>query len=173
MSKVITFSRTFPFYHPRKGEPTYFVEKIHKSIGGKYSKDFPEPEELNFDAGYFLECEPKHHTIRAGHHFKVGNWFSPRVWSGKPYHSKQIIVAPDIQVKKVWDFEMKPALWADECTYKVNGIEIDSKTIKEIAKNDGLDITDFIFWFAGQNIASSNRKSFSGQIICWNESLDY
>ena len=29
MSKVITFSRYFPSYHPRKGEPTFFVEKIH------------------------------------------------------------------------------------------------------------------------------------------------
>jgi hypothetical protein len=28
MAKVITFSRFFPAYHPRKGEPTYFVEKI-------------------------------------------------------------------------------------------------------------------------------------------------
>lgn len=32
MSKVITFSRTFPAYHPRKGEPTYFVEKFWTSI---------------------------------------------------------------------------------------------------------------------------------------------
>ena len=28
MSRVMTFSRVFPSYHPRKGDPTYFVEAI-------------------------------------------------------------------------------------------------------------------------------------------------
>ena len=29
---VITYSRFFPTYHPRKGEPTFFVEKIWKGL---------------------------------------------------------------------------------------------------------------------------------------------
>lgn len=28
MAKIITFSRTFSGYHPKKGQPTYFVEKV-------------------------------------------------------------------------------------------------------------------------------------------------
>jgi hypothetical protein len=28
MSKVLTFSRVFPSYHPKAGHPTYFVEKM-------------------------------------------------------------------------------------------------------------------------------------------------
>ena len=31
-SKVITFSRYFPAYQTRKGEPTYFVEQIQNSL---------------------------------------------------------------------------------------------------------------------------------------------
>jgi hypothetical protein len=38
MSKVITFSRVFPSYHPKKGQPTYFVEKLYKSFLEKESQ---------------------------------------------------------------------------------------------------------------------------------------
>jgi hypothetical protein len=30
--KVITFSRTYPSYHPKAGQPTYFVEKVWSSL---------------------------------------------------------------------------------------------------------------------------------------------
>lgn len=32
MAKVITFSRQFPSYHPKAGQPTYFVEKVLRSV---------------------------------------------------------------------------------------------------------------------------------------------
>lgn len=32
MAKVITFSRVFPSYHPKAGQPTYFVEAIYKAL---------------------------------------------------------------------------------------------------------------------------------------------
>jgi hypothetical protein len=36
--KPILFSRFFPAYHPKKGQPTYFVEKIwaHLIIDGQH-----------------------------------------------------------------------------------------------------------------------------------------
>jgi hypothetical protein len=43
----------------------------------------------------------------------------------------------------------------------------------EVAKNDGLGIIDFAIWFAGSNAASSKRKPFNGQILCWNDAVDY
>src|SRR5690606_32324000 len=106
MSRVITFSRTFPAYHPRKGEPTYFVEQIQNCLCSMnlplYDKTVDPP--LSFLNSLTNEnVGHKHHTIRAGHRWKAGDWFSPRVWSGKPYNSKQIQFAPDIQIKKVWD----------------------------------------------------------------------
>jgi hypothetical protein len=105
---------------------------------------------------------PKYHTIRAGHHFKVGDFFSPRVWSGKPYASKQIQFAPDIAVKKVWDFEIR------DYRYWLNRKWIGSTSDKmlEIAINDGLGLDDLHSWF-------KYPKPFYGQIICWNENINY
>ena len=180
MSKVITFSRYFPSYHSKKGEHTFFVEKILNGIKPKQENGLvdihllPEPvQEIIND--FQMLCEPtdiKYHTIRSGKRWKVGDKFSPRVWSGKPYASKQITIADDIEVKKIWNFEMKPALWFDECEYFIDGV-LCNGNILEVAKNDGLDIIDFAVWFEGKKAASSKRKPFFGQIICWNENINY
>jgi hypothetical protein len=163
MSRVLTFSRTFPSYHPRKGEPTYFVEKLNKSLPiwkyGIIFTDLIHNDIPFFDIEYYKTCEKKYHTIRAGHRWKVGDNFSPRVWSGKPYQSKQIIIAPDLEVKKVWDFEIK------ENSIMVNSF-LYSGAENRIAKNDGLDRDDFLNWF-------KYPKSFDGQIICWDSSINY
>lgn len=159
MSKVITFSRTFPSYHPRAGQPTFFVEKILAGLSDMHYPDFKIPKEFkNYDWYEYYNCnQPKYHTMRAGHQWKVGDKFSPRIWSGKPYNSKQIIIAPDIEIKKVWDFEIKNNM------VLVN----DKSTIAElIAINDGLNNKDFKEWF-------QFPKPFEGQIICWNESIEY
>src|SRR6185312_11465979 len=110
MSKVLTFSRTFPAYHARAGEPTYFVEKIWKFLWDNEKSNYNPVREYFqcydevFPVNYEDEKEnihhhaPKVHTIRAGHRWKVGDKFSPRVWSGKTYCSKQITIAPDIEI---------------------------------------------------------------------------
>ena len=159
MSRVLTFSRVFPIYHPRKGEPTYFVEKIWQSLGDCFYDQVSKQlsEVVNFDTMPLSteSFEPKHHTIRAGHRWKVGDKFSPRVWSGKPYSSKQIIIAPDIEVKKVWDFNIRESN---------NLLQFEFQNIHNVATNDGLELVDFLQWF---------NKPFDGQIICWNENIEY
>lgn len=171
MSKVITFSRVFPSYHPRAGEPTYFVEKVWESIyltgdnptwmGEHYTEITNKVPGLK-NIGLHKVYDPKHHTIRAGHRWKVGDWFGPRVWSGKPYNSKQIQFAPDIQVKKVWDFHVSNSkLFIENSPFTIHSVIVD-----ELAKNDGLSTQDLKDWF-------QYPKPFSGQIICWNESIEY
>lgn len=174
MSKVLTFSTVFPSYHPKKGQPTYFVEKLWESIGlpdKEYSFNMPD-EYQNFLRADSMEVWAKHHTIRAGNRWSVGDKFSPRVWSGKPYNSKQIIIAPDIEIKKVLDFEIK-----EDTIFLVNDVEISvyspymqqwigHEAIKTIAKNDGLDSTDLLNWF-------QFPKPFKGQIVCWSETVEY
>lgn len=170
MTKVRTFSRVFPSYHPRAGEPTYFVEKILNSLGSP--KDWSQfadhlsqiKEYLNFDVN---DC--KHHTIRAGHHFKPGDWFSPRVWSGVPYKSKQIIIAPDIQVKKVWDIRIDLTDQYEVIYLMENGCsrEVDEKLL---ALNDGLTEEDFYYWF---DTPQNRKEIFKGQIISWSDSVNY
>lgn len=112
MSRVITFSRTFPWSHPRAGEPTYFVEKFWQSIYIDVYNDCVR-EEFDFSSLYNAGIDiyahdkytAKHHIILAGHQWKAGDWFSPRAWPDKSYNSKKIIIAPDIQIKKTWDFD--------------------------------------------------------------------
>lgn len=190
MAKVITFSRTFPAYHPKAGQPTYFVEKIWKSLGFSIEKHshkndiYPKLEGFeiihkNKIEVYYQTCDllyhtigtnhpsiiSKHHTIRAGSRWKAGDYFSPRVWSGKPYNSKQIIIAPDIEIKKVWDFDMDL-----NGIYSINGKYISEQDEYNLATNDGLSEANFQFWF----MPNMNKpKPFSGQIICWNDNVEY
>jgi len=191
MAKVITFSRTFPSYHPKAGEPTYFVEKIYRSYSVEcLSEVFALPvspldiaslnAKLPFEIvdnfyksliswgskpGEQPILKQKHHTIRAGHRFKVGEMFSPRVWSGKPYNSKQIIIAPDIKIDKIWSFKI--IVGKKQMHILLNGEQVAADTLGIIAHHDGLSFVDFMHWFKYPGTA------FEGQIICWNENIDY
>lgn len=187
MSRVITFSRTFPAYHPKAGQPTYFVEKIWNSIEtNDYAMSVEKLQNLNpksdvnvwafwnqIKSGYNNDGA-KHHTIRAGNRWKAGDKFSPRVWSGKPYNSKQIIIAPDIEIVKVWRFEIKNE--SDTVNNgTVNNVYVDGQIIgnvllKAIAENDGLSLVDLMDWFKmGENKACN----FTGQIISWARKVNY
>lgn len=171
MSRVITFSTKFPSYHLKAKQSTFFVEKILNGL----NKLGIETEGDNiwwtdeFCENIDNEIEGlKYCTIRKGNRWKVGDKFSPRVWSGKPYNSKQIIIAPDIEIKKVYDIVIDTGveLWMD---IYINGF--DRCNNEEVAKNDGLSLTDFFDWFHNPKKIISQR--FEGQIICWNENINY
>lgn len=198
MSKVITFSRTFPSYHPRKGEPTYFVEKILNALGvyyisGAYYRKLLTLNRVNIYNGKLtiddiIEFQnslininsKKPHTIRQGMRFNKKELFSPRCWWGKskngklnvPYNSPQIIFWDDIEIKKIWNFEIeKSSYFISNYRQKVKEIILPKKELNldqlyEIACNDGLTVDDFELWF-------QFPKPFKGQIICWNENINY
>jgi hypothetical protein len=171
MSRVITFSRVFPSYHPRAGEPTYFVEKVWNSIAydlNIYAEQFPIPyKELGIDFSKIKDTDQKHHTIRAGHRWKVGDKFSPRVWSDKPYRSKQITFAPDIEVKKTFDFGFRAgAFYLGDRIYD-GEVEGHHELLNLIAHNDGLSKEDLLQWFRYP------KSTGEMQIICWNENINY
>ncbi len=161
MARVITFSRYFPAHHPKKGQPTFFIEKVCKSIDALQSSVIHI-----VDSKVYSECVPKHHTIRAGNRWKVGDYFSPRVWSGKPYASKMIQIAPDIKIEKVWDItitkDFKDTLPRFDIFNKP--LNIQEQTI--LAKNDGLTLEELRQWF--NKVGSDNC-----QIICWNKNIEY
>lgn len=170
--KVITFSRTFPVTHPRKGQPTYFVEKIYSATGvpGSHYNALPDERERFFDDENET-FEPKCHTIRGGYRWKVGDRFSPRVWSGKPYASPQIEFNDPIEICKIYDFRII-FLSINDVSYYVNGIKLqDISEVAEIAKNDGLTLEDFLHWFGVKEGAKPFH--FYGQILCWNIGIDY
>lgn len=174
MPKIITFSRTYPSYHPRAGEPTYFVEKIYASLADTIP-GFKIPNDANeyWDWHEYYNCKsPKHHTIRSGHRFKVGDKFSPRVWSGKPYRSKMIQFAPDIEVKKIWEFELIKFGAYDDVLMTIDGHTPKQKIVYDVIKNDGLTHADFSNWFC---LSKDFLKTgiLKGQIISWNENINY
>jgi hypothetical protein len=170
MSRVITFSRVFPAYHPKAGQPTYFVEKLIKGLHRQGHAPFDV--DCDFCNEMYHLSEPKWHTIRAGKRWKQGDKFSPRVWSGTPYKTKQIIIAPEIEIKKEWRFEIN-----SECGITIISINgkvlsesffypLDQERLEPLALNDGLSIQDLKDWF-------KYPKPFQGQIICWNDQIEY
>lgn len=166
--KVLTFSRHFPKGHPRQGEPTWFVESVLNSVmrkDGILNLDDLKPEvrALINDFALTTNEKQKDHTLRAGSRFKPGDMASLRVWSDKPYRSKQIVFA-QVEVKKVWEIEISE-FWF------INNSILEHGKVIELANNDGLSYDDFIAWF---NIHPKKKSDvFRGQIICWDENIEY
>lgn len=159
--RQMMFARVFPATHPRKGELTRFPEKIWAGLADRtdHVMDHIDFGSYPMDFHIYYNAVPKYHTIRAGDRWKVGDWFTPRIWSGKPYNSKTIIFGPPLEVKKVWDIEI--------CIS--SNIFIDGKEFcacNRLADNDGLSISDFRDWFP-------LGKTLDGQIICWNDKIEY
>ena len=112
---TIIVSLYFPKGHINQGEPTGFPEKI---ISGE-----------------------KKTTIRGSYSYWVkqnGKTVEIRKWSGKPYHSKQELIAKKkISVQRIKiEFE-KDRVFVDGWV----------KPIEEIADNDGLSVLQLRSWF--------------------------
>lgn len=165
--KVITFSTIFPSTHPRKGVKTFFPEQILCSLGIGINDVQAFKSYMNYFA--MLADKKKVHTIRAGNRWKVGDWFSPRIWTGKPYASKQLQFGPPIQIKKIWNFECN--FWNTSSVVFVNGKSITSRQFIELARNDGLNVVEMMQWF--QCHPKKKSDNFVGQILCWDESVEY
>ena len=165
MARVITFSTRFPAYHPRAGQDTLFPQALWNSIDPKF--DFPD------------RYKTKHHTIRAGHRWKVGDLFSPRYWSGRPYNSPQGILGKDTEVKKVWNFEIRPdndRTFGLTNLFFVDGYRMYEDDLEKLAANDGLSLEDLIHWFRADDGLYGTKPrpcTFDGQIICWNDKIEY
>lgn len=187
------FARFFPAYHPKAGQPTYFVEKIWESMIQTEHISLSKCVQLSRETGIGdldmykvrkIDFDPKYHTIRAGRSVKVGDFIRPSVWSGKPYASPQIIIGPDIEVKKTWDFEMDILGVCSigdpgeqlEYTFVRRMIEdniLDENSLDNtIARNDGLTPEDFYFWFSRSPEFKKN-EGFEGQILCWSDNVEY
>jgi hypothetical protein len=178
--RVLTFSRHFPKGHPKAGQPTYFVEKIWKSIWDDYPgasnplypywEQYDQAFPLAFnDKENIHQHQPKHTTIRAGNRWKASDMASLRVWSGVPRRSKQIEFA-QVEVKKVWPVEIYVGnliveIKVDEVSQPLEGKEA-------LARNDGLELIDFVNWFK-MHPKAKKGICFTGQVICWSDKIEY
>jgi len=158
--KEIMFSRVFPAYHPRKGEPTYFVEKMLRQL---IIDDKASTEDLKSEFVHIPilgRINGKGHTIRKGHHFTEGDYFKPKVWTVLPYKSVKHQFAPPVKVEKVYDFEITNG------QIVIGGKLYATPWLNQVAHNDGLTLADFYAWF-------QYPKPFEGQIIVWNNEINY
>lgn len=162
--KYIMCSRYFPKGHPKAGKETHFPEKIMACLADKIPEWTMKDDFVLYDWYDYYNCTmPKGHTIRAGSRFKPGETVSLRVWSGKPYRSKQIEFA-QVEAKKVWDIEISE-FWF------INETILEHDKVKELAANDGLAYADFVSWFKIH--PKKYNEVFKGQIICWNHNINY
>lgn len=181
--KQIMFARTFPSYHPRKGEPTYFVEKMLKwymehtdTMKDLNIPAYYEATKTNIDTNLFDSLEPKFHTIRAGNRWKEGDTFAPKIWMGKAYHSPTYQFLPPIKVVQTIDVSFYVSKFRNTEIIGIYPAD-ESGPIPlnwiwtNIAKNDGLGNKDFFDWFANEPTFKKTKR-LDAQIICW-ESVDY
>jgi len=160
--KEIMFSRVFPAYHPRKGEPTYFVEQMLKQLIADRKAPISRLDDKFVNRSILDTVGFKSHTIRKGHNFSAGDYFLPKVWTEMPYRSVKYQFAPSVIVEKTFDFEIKTG------SIFVNGVH--RPYYASICKNDGLEPVDFANWFRLFDYLSND---FDGQIICWNAAINY
>ena len=144
----IKFATVFPKYHPRAGEPTHFIEKIWAagfapSGWPEFQNNFPDAVDYYYGPGYITgHHHPKTTTIRASNHWKEGDWFQPKAWSGLPYRSKPYAFAPPLQIKKDQPFLIIKG------EFIMNEKALSLSDLEEIASHDGSDNTDdFECWF--------------------------
>lgn len=139
---ILTLSRVFPQTHSKKGINTLFAvnlfagRKIHTIRTDE--KELWEQRVKDINEGRKLLCV--------------------REWTGRPYNSEQADIKQfvsvglqDITITYGVDDE-KPQAWVD-------GKPV---PIETLAKNDGLELPDFIEWFFG-SVHTGNV--FKGKII--------
>lgn len=142
---VITLSRTFPGTHPRKGEPTFFKEKIETAVM-QYEKGHGLIEKLHTIRANYSLWKKRFQKIEAGE-----ACLSLRYWSEKPYRSKQVEFArltreDGIGLQKIHISRTREPTDENIISF---GAQTDERRVKlwTLANNDGLTGIDFINWF--------------------------
>lgn len=184
MKTQLLFSRWFPVYHEKAGQPTHFVEKYLNAIGLDYRNETylkflvaANPEKDGDILKAFAKSlspevtEKKSHTIRAGFKRNTGDDFQPSVWLGKPYKSKRIIFAPQNTYKRLYQIEIDE----DFDIYlgnidRTTKMEIGEAHKQILAANDGLTVSEMRAWFVRND---ETFTDFHGQVLIWDKSLFY
>ncbi len=124
---VLLISQRFPAYHPRKGEPTRFLEMLTDDSNRKIHT-------------LRRNCVLWEQRIREINEGKAV--LSVRYWSGKPYRTPQVelmrLTGNEVGFQKI---QIDPAFG-----FFIDDYDSNLQT-PELAKNDGLSVPDFIRWF--------------------------
>lgn len=148
---VLTISKTFPTTHSKAGRETNFVKKINAL------------SKLHTIRGNYQLWQKRFEKIAAGE-----ACLSVRVWSGKPFYSKQI---------EVFNFKNTDGISVEELTFKsrLHNSKTDSwmtnyedlfivksnmvfygpnlASFETLAENDGLSLKDFNEWIRSYDLS--------------------
>lgn len=148
---VLTVSRVFPTTHTRKGQETFFPQKI---------------DQLNMVDSLKLFQPQKIHTIRANYELwktrieqvqKGEAILSIRYWSEKPYRSKQV---------EICQLDKDSGIGVQELFFKLSSLHLPTidtnssgkysvPSLELLSKNDGLSVNDFKEWFKNYDLSKS------------------
>ncbi len=130
---VLIVSEKFPKTHQRSGENTNFIAQIKNALKKHLTQEKVGIKRHTMRGNYEL-WKKRIDEIQAGKAY-----LSVRIWTGKPYNSKQkeILQLTEVGIQKLesWHF-----------FYAIDNIE--SKiTTEDLSVNDGLSCDDFQDWF--------------------------
>lgn len=146
---VLMLSQAFLMGHSKVGKPNYFVEQLSNAL-----HEHSEYEVQLSDSESVVVRGKKLHTIRENYEYwkeKAGKInagemeLSIRVWSGKPYRSPQVEIARlshvGVQLVEMGysTDDAQPIVYVDNV--------LKPNVAAEMAKNDGLQLEDWIEWF--------------------------
>ena len=138
---IIIVSEKFPAYHKKTGQPTNFIESIKS-----YDK-------IHTIRGSYNLWKKRFEQIDAGKAY-----LSIRIWTGKPYASKQIEIFKYDKTHKIsiQKFEIFNSILYGPSIF-IDDVKHPYSLLANIAKNDGLRFLDFVAWFKGKLETTPNN----------------
>lgn len=136
-------SKVFPATHSRKGQSTYFSQKVQAAHYPTMSDETPKLHTIRENYDLWLKRIAE---VRAG-----DAEICLRQWTGKPYRSKTVEIIrlgcnDGVGIQKL-NFGWR----GDKQVPVIEGWYMDGEcgSKKELAKNDGLSLEDWQEWFKG------------------------
>lgn len=130
-------AKNYPKKHLREGEPTEFAEKIKRG------------EKIHTIRANYELWEKRIKEVEAGRAY-----LSLRQWSDSPYKSKQVEIAQLHDINGVGIIAVEKRNGGQIWHYNEDPTSFDFTPLKPLgdknitlAKNDGLEIEDFMSWF--------------------------
>jgi len=144
---VIMVSRTYPAYHPRKRQPTYFIEKIQLALNML----------VQMPGDLLIDLDPKIHTFRGNYPLwekRIKEVLAGNAVIVLKYHSLGRYVKGNKQIEFA-RLDKDSGVGIEEVKFEWNSITypvltkdyLTNITITQIAENDGLQVHDFMNWF--------------------------
>ena len=141
----IMLSKHFPATHPKKGEPTFFRDKLLAAV----FKDTTQWQKLHTIRANYPLWKKRIEEVERGE-----AEICLRQWTGKPYRSKTVEVTrlrqeDGVGIQKL-TFDKDRDGMSVLHLYNIDGC---FPGMRQLAHNDGLSVEDWKAWFRGYDLS--------------------